>query len=720
MILKRIYYLLSIFIPLLFCTLSAIAENVQGSKNNYVLILSSYNYENEWGTAISKSIRREIEKKNSDVLVNITYADITRKKSFLGGRLGMQAAFANARLSATRILPAVLVLIGDEAWMYYRIMNLRGLWESIPVVLVGVNAEILDDYSKFFSGKVISPEDFIPLQETFASFHIKTLLRDSSESRTIDLIIKTLPCTDEIYFIAEKRNYQDYFLSGKITSYIEKVYPEIQFRVLMRTSDNMDSIYTFLQSVPENTVVLVNSYQIGEEVSAPVYSLQETSLNGKSMIGGYYPDSDNYGSQASDIILSVFENNTTSVPDINIVEAASPHLNKEAMNVWNIKTNISGMPGIVLENIPPSFFEKYRRILLVSFLIILVLAIVIILAERGRQYRKSLKKTIDRYKKLYEEYQIVYENIPMGLVQLDAAGNVYEYNPIAGTFLEAMTGTSVESFNICSSDFFDDTFYSKIKKKQTVDEFHAFKNCTYRIIIKYLEDLPGRRNNILMILIDITEIELEKRLKEEIYSIFNFAINASSLGLAEYNLLDGNGFATDAWYKNWRAEKSNSLLNLCSKVIPEDKEKIHEYLKGIKEGKEGVFLDTICLNGEGEKHWLRYIMKPMEYAPDKGRVIVAGLVMNIDQQKKHEADLAEAIAHASESDRMKNSFIANMSNEIRPCLDELIASSTEMTQTTNKSRKAELLELIEKNNGVLLNYIRDIIHLSQSENLKDL
>lgn len=717
MILKQFIHLLFILSPLLFCTLSATAQKVQDDKNNYILILSSYDYENQWGTAVAKSIRREVEKKNSEALVNITYADIAGRKSFLGGRFGMQAAFANARLSATRILPAVLVLIGDEAWMYYRIMNLRGLWDSIPVVLVGVNPEILDDYSKFFSEEAVRQEDFIPLENTFASFHIKALVKDASENRTIDFISKTLPDKKELYFVSQKRCYQDRYLSGRIKSYVKENHPDINLHIISNTSDNTDSICTLLQRLPDDATVLVNSYKAREDISVPVFSVRETELKGKNLIGGYYPESDSYGIQAADIVLKVFENKSDLVPDINIVENTFLHLNKEAIDAWNLKPNPSDLPGVIYENIPLSPFVKYKRPILISLLIILVLAVVIILVIRGQMYRKSLRNSIERYKKLYEEYQIVYENIPMGLVQLDAAGNVYKYNPTSRKFLETMADTTIESFNIRSSNLFDENFCSSVRRKEAIDEIYTFKGYTYRIIIKYLEDIPGRRDNVLMILIDITDIQQEKKLKEEVYSIFNFAINASSLGLAEYNLLDGNGFATDAWYKNWGVDNNTGFLNLCNQAIPEDREKIHNFLKRIKEGETDIFLDTICININDEKHWLRYIMQPMEFAPDKGRIIVAGLVLNIDKQKKNEIDLAEAIVRASESDRMKNAFIANMSSEIRPFLQELIACSTEMTKTTVKSRKMELLKSIEKNNEVLLKYIQDIIHLSQAENL---
>lgn len=82
--------------------------------------------------------------------MNITYAGIAARTSFLADRFAMQGAFANGRLNNQIKFPDVLVLIGDESWMLYRVMNLRGIWERIPVVLCGVHAEVLKDYRQFF------------------------------------------------------------------------------------------------------------------------------------------------------------------------------------------------------------------------------------------------------------------------------------------------------------------------------------------------------------------------------------------------------------------------------------------------------------------------------------------------------------------------------------------------------------------------------------------
>lgn len=119
-------------------------------KQTFVMILNSYSYEEEWSTALAKEICNRLQASGQDIKMNITYAGIAARTSFLADRFAMQGAFANGRLNNQIKFPNVLVLIGDESWMLYRVMNLRGIWERIPVVLCGVHAEVLKDYRQFF------------------------------------------------------------------------------------------------------------------------------------------------------------------------------------------------------------------------------------------------------------------------------------------------------------------------------------------------------------------------------------------------------------------------------------------------------------------------------------------------------------------------------------------------------------------------------------------
>lgn len=710
----KCFYLLIVFLYVCFFPFSSNAQQtVTEDKNNYILILSSYSYENEWATTVSKSIRSELEKKNPKLLVNITYADIAGRQSYISGRFGMQTAFANARLSPTIILPSVLILVGEEAWMYYRIMNLRGLWENIPVLLVGVRNTIIDDYSTFFEHGTLEESRMIPLEESFEPLSVRALVEDENEACVLELMNKLIPDMKELYFLMNKTNYQDQYVLGQLKLHIQSKYPKITLHVA-EPPYNTDSVQAPWMNAQAQAALLVNSCSVPQNVAIPVFTCRDSKLSGKSLIGGCYSSTNSYVAQASDIIMDIYESGTVdSISPLTKIKESVPHLNKTAIEHWGMDKYAVSVDNVAFENIPLPFYLKYMRILFISLLMLLVFVIVFILIVRAKRYRNSLKDSFEQYKRLYEEYQIIYRNIPVGLVLMDEWGNILRHNPGADEFLKTVTSKKISELNLFNSKIVDSGAKEKIKKREYVNLLYNYKDYCFRIIFKYVGSELGSEGNILMIVLDSSEIEKEKKAKEEVNAAFNFAMNASFLGLAEYNLLDGHGFATEAWYRNLGIAQEDDFLNVHVNVVEEDREIIDEFLANIHERKNFIGTIRVCVNGE--THWLRYGMTLVEYAPDKERILVVGLALNIDKQKYREAELAKAIAEAAELDRMKNTFIANMSSDIRPSLQNLVTLSAELIQVKDKSRKQELLEQIEYNNDILLQYIRKIIHLSQAD-----
>lgn len=713
----RLYCFVLVCILLLFFPNELRSNNDSSTpKNNYILIFSSYSYEHKWGTDVAKSIRSELERKDPNLLVHISYADVADKRTFLSGRFGMQAGFANSRLSSSMIIPDVLVFLGEEAWMYYRIMNLRGIWDKVPVVLTGVRSTIMEDYSAFFINPEIEDSQLIPLDKSYKNLPVHALTRAENGKNTLDLINALYPECKEIIFPVADNNYQDYFALHKIREYMAKNMADKKLRVLIEEKHNTDSIHHELSKAGKGSVLLLNTFRMPKDIHIPVFSISEKQAKGDNYIGGYYSTSAEYGGQVADLVLAVHnDNGNDSIPSLSIIRGAAFHLNKEALNHWNMTSKASRLDNVVWENIPPSFFVKYMRQILVSCFVFLLAFIICGLVVRNHRYKQKLEKILGGYKDLYSESQIVYENMPMGLIQLDLDGNVINKNPESDRFFHVISEKSVD-FNLFKSSLIDSESKEKVRNREYVNQIYEYGEYFIRIILKYFQNEQENVENILMIVIDSTEVQKERNAKEKMYNIFTFAMNTSYLGLAEYNLIDGSGFATDAWYKNFNVPKNQNFIDIHHNIAGEDREKIEQFVGRVTSGNtDEVFTETLRVLVDGEIHWLRYIMQVMEFNPERNRIIVAGLVLNIDKQKQREAELAEAIAIAAESDRMKNAFIANMSSDIRPSLEELVNLSTELSHTVDMNKKQELMEMIEKNNGVLLQYIKDIIHLSQTE-----
>ena len=690
------------------------AQGVQGEESKYVFILSSYSYDQEWSTALAKSIREKIEDENLNTIVNIAYAGVMENNSFLAGRFGMQAAFANARISQTRICPDIMVLIGEESWMYYRIMNLRGSWANVPVVMIGVHPYIMEDYSLFFSLSDDSiDKKMIPLKGSSPTLSTTAIIEAENEANTLSLMKSLIPDLQQIVFLSDD-NYQDEYSRRLLKNILAKDYPSISLNILESRKSNPDSVKQVLQTLPPTSAVLVNMHQVPDESAVPVFTLRDNAPKGGIVVGGYYPSISAYVNQATDIISRIFDGYSANSIPFSTIRGATLYLNKEAINNFKLSRNVSEIRNVTYVNIPPPFYVKYMRVLLVSLLLFVIVITIILLVIREQIHRKELQQSSESYGRLYDEFEYLYENMPMGLIQLDADGYIISSNPGSEHFLRSISLRKEGAFNLFSTQIIDENIKRRINRKNAVSSIVELDERFYRIILRYVWDEENEQENILMIVMDNTEVYKEREAKERIHSIFNFAMNASALGVAEYNLVDKVGFATNAWYENLRIEKDNNFTHVYKKIVKEDREKIENFLSNIGENNR-LFTDLVRVQGNDGIHWLEYVIQLMDYSPEKGKIVIAELNLNMDAQKQREEELAKALVEAKESDRMKNAFVANMTADINISLRELVKLSTTMTSTRDMEEKMELLADIEHNNDILLRYVKKIIQMSQSD-----
>lgn len=97
--------------------------------------------------------------------------------------------------------------------------------------------------------------------------------------------------------------------------------------------------------------------------------------------------------------------------------------------------------------------------------------------------------------------------------------------------------------------------------------------------------------------------------------------------------------------------------------------------------------------------------------------LLVSLIWDITQEKKNEVELVKV----READSLKTAFLANMSHEIRTPLNAIIGFSNVLSETDNEEERKEYLEIIHRNNELLLHLIDDILDFSKIEsNMLDL
>lgn len=115
------------------------------------------------------------------------------------------------------------------------------------------------------------------------------------------------------------------------------------------------------------------------------------------------------------------------------------------------------------------------------------------------------------------------------------------------------------------------------------------------------------------------------------------------------------------------------------------------------------------LDVDGRRYYFQARIVPFE-----GNKVLA-LIHDISDRVRRSNELIEAKRKAEEADRMKTLFLANMSHEIRTPLNAIVGFSEIVSLTEDENEKKEYLEIIQKNSGLLLQLINDILDLSRIE-----
>ena len=95
---------------------------------------------------------------------------------------------------------------------------------------------------------------------------------------------------------------------------------------------------------------------------------------------------------------------------------------------------------------------------------------------------------------------------------------------------------------------------------------------------------------------------------------------------------------------------------------------------------------------------------------DNGKpLVIVGTSSCIDDVKRLEQELIDARVKAEESDRLKTSFIDNISHEVRTPLNAIVGFSDILPTITDPQERDGLISIIKENNQKLLNIFDDMM-----------
>jgi PAS domain S-box-containing protein len=244
-----------------------------------------------------------------------------------------------------------------------------------------------------------------------------------------------------------------------------------------------------------------------------------------------------------------------------------------------------------------------------------------------------------------------------------------------------------------------------------------------------------RRNRRKSRLLEITNLELEKRVQERTQELkkqvdaldrtfrslkqseekFRKISDTSPLGIAVTNPQGNIVFIN---------QTLPEILGLSPQILTdgswfrhillEDRNKMDILWQNTHRAKEGVFEADFKLRLDQEIRFIHFKAATM-FLEDEFAGIVS-VFENVTQRKNFENELVEAKNKAEDSDRLKSAFLANMSHEIRTPMNAILGFSDLLsTDEYSPEEKMEFIEMIKSSGRLLLNLINDIIDISKIE-----
>ncbi len=343
------------------------------------------------------------------------------------------------------------------------------------------------------------------------------------------------------------------------------------------------------------------------------------------------------------------------------------------------------------------------------------------------------KKASAAAKENEKRFQMIFNNLPTGVLVYDKRGNLINMNE---SYLNIMKvadkqeaiGSNLFDIPVLSKEIKDQIRAGKYANTEVRVDFgkidtgfrtgqHGVR--IHNFIIDSIKNSKGEPENYIMILLDNTDIHNAILKNRKLEYLFRYTSTVSKIGVASLDFLQDEGFATSEWFENL-GEKENAdikeSMREYTNVHPEDREKLIRFMQQACRGQaKAIAYDIRVRRPDGTWKWVKQYLILREFDPSNNIIEIVGLNIDIDLQKQVEEELKNAKLQAEESDRLKSAFLANMSHEIRTPLNAIVGFSSLLTITDDEQEKANFISIIEKNNELLLQLINDVLDLSKIE-----
>lgn len=334
------------------------------------------------------------------------------------------------------------------------------------------------------------------------------------------------------------------------------------------------------------------------------------------------------------------------------------------------------------------------------------------------------------------KFQIIFEKLPWGVELYDEKGYLLDLNnadlEIFGTTREKTIGVNAfENPNI------PEWVNEKLRKGEDVSfildyNFNAVAETGYyqtilKEQIKHLRVkgvvVKDKQNQILgfiYIVFDDTENYLKAEETQYNLAKLKVAVDTGESVIWEYDVKADKLTIDTSLNENTKdnnflyflkSQQYISMDDFHNTLYPDDKSKVIMNFNRLLTGEIHNYV-AVYRRVLGDKiYWLNSNVSAYKFNEDGTPSKIVSYTSNISKQRESEIELIKV----KEADKLKSAFLANMSHEIRTPLNAIVGFSDLVAEADDPEEKAAYLDIIHKNNDLLLHLIGDILDFAKIE-----
>ncbi|MCE9186308.1 sensor histidine kinase [Bacteroides fragilis] len=345
-----------------------------------VLFLNSINFNLPWAKDVFWYTHQALQKKNISVKAeSLSVPALCNRKE--------AAAVVEQLRRKYDVPPRLIVFIGDPGWIVCREL-FDDVWKDVPVIITNARDRLPATLDILLSHEELTESNTVPAYEWRKGYNVTTLGQVYYVKETIGLMRQLMPDMKRLAFISDDR-YISEAVRGDVEQAMTGSFPELAFEQLSTRNISTEMLLDTLKSYDKTTGLIYyswfethnqddNNYLfdhiqeiITRFVHSPLFLLAPEDLSNNTFAGGYYVSVESFGNSLLQLIHRVLEGEFPR--DIPPALGGKPaaYLCYPALQSYDIPVSLYPKEAVYI-NLPVSFFEQYKKEILMTVVLLLV------------------------------------------------------------------------------------------------------------------------------------------------------------------------------------------------------------------------------------------------------------------------------------------------------------------------------------------------------------